>query len=100
MGLKYIIIYTFFILGSSASLKPSPIRLKPKTPNIIAKPGNVATQGALCRELLASLSIAPHSGVGGCAPNRKRLKAAASRIAVAILKVVCTIKGAIAFGNR
>ena len=42
---------------------------------------------------------APHSGVGGWAPSPRKLRAAASRMAEAKLKVVCTISGPMQFGR-
>ena len=82
-----------------ASRSPSPIRLNPSTVNIIASPGKIIVHGADWIKSLESASILPHSGVGACAPSPKNPSAAASKIAVAMARVPCTITGAIEFGN-
>jgi len=46
-----------------------------------------------------SLSMAPHSGVGGCAPSPKKLKPAASSTAEANPIVDCTMMGVAALGR-
>ena len=48
----------------------------------IARLGNSATCGALTMSARASLSIAPHSGVGGCAPMPRNDRLAAVMIEV------------------
>ena len=50
---------------------------------MIAKPGNVAIHHASLMKSRPSASIAPHSGVGGCAPKPRKLRAAAHKMAVA-----------------
>src|SRR5471030_169979 len=71
-----------FSLGSSASLSPSPNRLNASTVRNIAKLGKIATCGAITISARASLSIAPHSGVGGCAPMPRNERLAAVMIDV------------------
>ena len=61
---------------------------------MIAAPGKQKThQAPLVKYLYESASIAPHSGVGGCAPSPRKPSAAASRMAKAIASVVGTING-------
>src|SRR5699024_2273769 len=48
---------------------------------------------------LLSLSIAPSSGEGGCAPKPKNDNPLADKTAVAIYKLACTIIGDKIFGN-
>src|SRR5438128_12534470 len=63
-------------------------------------PGKKKTHHApLVKYRYESASIAPHSGVGGCAPSPRNPSAAASRIANAIESVVCTIRGGKLFGT-
>jgi len=57
--------YTWRSRGSSASRKPSPRRLKPRTRNMMETPGKKTIQGEVNMWLLLRLSIKPHSGVGG-----------------------------------
>src|SRR5208282_6192091 len=57
-------------LGSRASRRASPKRLKPNTVNAIARPGKIAIQGAV--EAYSSAppcSISPHAGVGSWTPR-------------------------------
>ena len=56
-------------LGSSASRKPSPSRLRPNTLSATATPGNTASRGARYIQFCASASIRPHEACGGCAPR-------------------------------
>ena len=73
-----------FSLGSSASRKPSPIRLMASTVvTRIINPGKGHNPpGARRMNSRASASIVPHSGVGGCAPMPRKPSAAASRMAL------------------
>src|SRR5215469_8680502 len=70
--------------GSRASRKPSPRQLKPITATKMARPGKSDTWGASIRYARPSLTIFPHSGVGGCTPKPRKERIAARRIAVAI----------------
>ena len=57
-------------LGSRASRKASPKRLKPKTVRAIARPGKIAIHGAV--EAYSSAppcSIRPQAGTGSCTPS-------------------------------
>src|SRR5690606_39330836 len=47
----------------------------------------------------AALSMAPHSAVGGCAPMPRKLRAAADKIAPAMIKVHWTIIGPMELGK-
>lgn len=55
--------------GSSASLRPSPTKLKLVTASVIARPGTMASHGALVRYVCALSSMFPQLGVGGWMPN-------------------------------
>jgi hypothetical protein len=55
--------------GSKRSRNPSPIRLRPSTVMMIAKPGNKAMCGASEISVCASASMRPQLGSGGCAPS-------------------------------
>ena len=88
-----------FSFGSSASRRPSPVRLKASTVIRIARPGSVTTHHALWMNSSALASIEPHSGVGGCAPRPRKPSAAASRIADEKPSVAWTISGAAQFGS-
>ncbi|MNE41595.1 hypothetical protein D3C80_1356750 [compost metagenome] len=79
-----------FNLGSSASRSPSPSRLNASTVMNIARLGKIATCGAITMSARASLSIAPHSGVGGCAPRPRNDRLAAVMIEVPIRMVKYT----------
>lgn len=56
----------------------------PGPPGVNATAGKSATCGAMTISARASLSIAPHSGVGGCAPNPRNDRLAAEIIDVPI----------------
>ena len=62
-------------------------------------PGKVTTHQARKMNSRASASMVPHSGVGGCAPRPRKPRAAASRMAVEMPSVACTISGAAQFGS-
>src|SRR5471032_2361201 len=78
--------------GSSASRKPSPSRLNASTVTKMARLGNNAICGAVTMSARASLSIAPHSGVGGCAPRPRndRLAAVMIEVPMRIVKYTTT----------
>src|SRR3546814_18240152 len=80
-----------FIFGSSASRSPSPNRLMARTVIRMARPGKVTTHQARVMNSRESASMAPHSGVGGCAPWPRHPSAAASRLAVEQLSGACKI---------
>src|SRR5699024_3771696 len=88
-----------FNYGSNAARNPSPNKLNPSTTKKIAMPGKAMTHGAVWSAERPSLNIAPHSGVGGCAPSPKKLNPAASKIAVPIPSVAWTMIGATQFGK-
>src|SRR5690606_6187179 len=56
-------------LGSSTSRKPSPKRLKARLASRIAVPGTAASHHEVIMNSRPLESIAPHSGLGGCAPR-------------------------------
>src|SRR5688572_19300160 len=80
----------FFNFGSSASRNPSPSKLNARTVRNMARLGNIATCGAITMSARASLSMAPHSGVGGCAPMPRNDRLAAVMIEVPIRMVKYT----------
>src|SRR5215212_5299353 len=89
--------------GSRASRRPSPTKFTESTARAIAMPGKMIaccpwtkTPKPLRK---ASVSIAPHSGVGARAPRPRNESAATSRIAVASVRVACTMRGAVLFGS-
>src|SRR5436190_15564057 len=87
-------------LGSRASRRASPIRLKPRAEMTIAMPGMIASHGATWRYSFVLVSIAPHSGLAGSwSPSPRKLRAATSMIAVASASVPWTITGEMAFGR-
>ena len=59
----------------------------------MAMPGKVMTQEALRINARLRAIMPPHSGVGGWAPSPRKLRAAASRMAEAMLRVVWTMRG-------
>src|SRR3970040_2000260 len=69
-------------LGSSASRRESPKRLKPKTLALIASPGKMDIQGARsANSTAAPRSMRPHAGVGSTTPRPRKLREASRRIA-------------------
>ncbi|KAI3491005.1 hypothetical protein L1887_45172 [Cichorium endivia] len=66
--------------ADDASRSPSPSRLNASTVRKMARLGKIATCGAITISALASFSIAPHSGVGGCAPSPRNDRLAAEII--------------------
>src|SRR5882762_11136054 len=89
----------YLSLGSSASRRPSPIRLNDSTVRKIASPGQIAIQGALVRKRCAELSIEPQDGAGGCWPRPRNESAASAMIAAAIESVACTSSDGRMFGR-
>ena len=57
------------------------------TVTVIAIPGTTAICTPVQKYFLAELNMAPHSGVGGCAPSPKKLKEAAVRMEEPMRKV-------------
>src|SRR5690606_223130 len=86
-------------LGSKASRRPSPTKLKPRTTTIIAKPGQRMRFGARRMKSLPSAIIAPHSGVGGCTPSPRKPRAALARMASGMPKVAVTTTGVRTLGS-
>src|SRR5206468_5435492 len=85
---------------SSASRRPSPSRFSPSTARPIATPGAIETHGATRSKSRPSATIAPHDGVGGCAPRPMNDSAASAMIAPPMPSVAATITGAITLGSR
>src|SRR5262249_11920278 len=85
--------------GSSASRRPSPSRLNDITVRKIARPGKIASQGALLRKRCAALSMLPHEGSGGCWPRPRNDRLASEMIAVAIESEACTARLGRMFGR-
>src|SRR5512141_46976 len=85
--------------GSSASRKASPNRLIDNTVIMIATPGKLVTHGADRKNSRPFDIIAPHSGVGGCAPKPRKLSPAASRIEEDTYSVASTTAGPTTLGR-
>ncbi len=73
--------------------------LMASTVTVMASPGKVVTHQAWRRKPRPSLSIAPHSEEGGCAPTPRNDSAAPVRIAPATPSVATTMTGATMFGR-
>src|SRR6202008_5007537 len=71
--------------GSSTSRSPSPSKLNARLVIRMATPGTVDSHQASVRWLRPVESIAPHSGIGGCAPRPRKPSPAAVRMMPAIL---------------
>src|SRR5207302_11234626 len=84
--------------GSSRSRSPSPMRLNPTTVTRMARPGNVAIQGAVNMNDRPVASIDPHSGVGGEAPRPRNESPAVSTIVNPTVSVAITMIGERLFG--
>jgi hypothetical protein len=78
---------------------PSPNRLKPRTVQVIARPGKRITQGAVWSTDDPSLIIEPQVAVGGRGPSPRKLKVASARIAVVIESMLSTSTDESAFGR-
>ena len=89
--------YTF-ILGSSASLRLSPIKLKAVTVRKIANPGKIASHQAPL-ERRASKRREPQVGTSTLTPTPMKEREDSRRMALAIPNEIATNTGAIAFGN-
>ena len=70
------------------SLRPSPTRLNPRTTIKIAKPGNSENHHVSGKKEAPFATIVPRSGVGGCAPNPKKLKDEPTKITNPRSKVI------------
>ena len=81
------------------SLIESPSILNTTTTIKIASPGKIISHGAVCIEALPSLSINPHSGAGGFAPNPKKESAASSSIIAPMSVAAVIINVGKAFGS-
>ena len=66
---------------------------------MIAKPGKKDIHGCERTRTLPSEIMVPHAGVGGWAPNPRKLNEAPIRITKPISKVVLTMRGDIQFGK-
>ena len=62
-----------------------------KMVKIIAKPGNNTVQGADQISSSESLIIAPHSGIGRCAPREIKLNAVISKIATTNARAISCV---------
>ena len=82
------------------SLRPSPTRLNPRTTIKIAKPGNSENHQVSGKKEAPFATIVPRSGVGGCAPNPKKLNEAIEIIAPPKSSVAITIIIGKIFGRR
>src|SRR5262249_49167254 len=78
-------------LGSSTSRSPSPSRLKPRLTTKMAMPGMVETHHWSRMYSRPEEIIAPHSGIGGCAPRPRKPSPAAVMMMPAMSRVSRTI---------
>ena len=87
--------------GSSASLRPSPMKLMLSTVMSIANPDGSHIQGLPANIAIdcASYIILPQLAIGGCTPMPRKLSDDSISIALAVLKVMLISTGATAFGN-
>jgi len=85
--------------GSSASRRPSPMKLMERTVRKIAVPGKMAQWGAKSRLSLASKRMRPHVGMSGGNPSPRNDSDDSAMIAVATSRVPATITGPTAFGR-
>src|SRR4051812_13306729 len=70
------------LIGSTMSLRPSPIRLKQNTASMSARPGKSAIHHSPdTMKLAPSATMMPHSGVGGRTPRPMKERPAAFRMA-------------------
>ena len=79
-------------------VQPEDVYKRQITASIIAMPGKSTIWGAVRMNSLPSVRMAPHSGVGGITPSPTKLRPAAERITLPMLKVACTMMGPIVFG--
>ena len=78
-------------LGSRTSRRPSPSRLKPRLTTKIAMPGTAGTHHWSRMFSRPTEIMAPHSGVGGCAPRPRNPRPAAVKMTPAMSRVARTI---------
>src|SRR6266511_3118637 len=86
-------------VGSSASRRPSPMKLMQSTRIMIAIPGKTTSHQEVCISFCPSLMSVPSAGVGGLIPKPRNERAASIRIAPATVSVMLTMIGPIAFGR-
>src|SRR5256886_9598296 len=84
---------------SSASRKPSPMRLTASTVRPIASPGKSDTHGATRSRSRPSATLAPQEGGGGGAPSPTNESAASAMIAPPTPSVAATITGPSTLGS-
>src|SRR5580698_1194905 len=85
--------------GSSASRRPSPSRLKPSTARKMATPGNIDIHGAWLTKSFAVLSVDPQEGAGGNCPRPRNDRLASAMIAIATVRLACTMIGGRTLGR-
>src|SRR3989442_5683374 len=88
-----------FCLGSSASRRPSPRKLKAISVRESAIGGARTMWGAMRSAWKPSAAMAPQEGVGGWTPRPRKLKKASNRMACGIPKVAWTMMGPSALGR-
>ena len=86
-------------MGSRTSRTPSPRRLNASTVSVMARPGNIMSQGARNSSLRPRPSMSPHSAAGGCTPKPRKPRAAASRMAVEMPSVARTMMDGSTLGS-
>ena len=87
-------------MGSNASLRPSPNRLKLRIIRLISKPGDSSRYGKVFNPLRASLASEPRDGKGMATPRPRKLKKLSVKMEAGICKVVVTIKVPMQFVSR
>src|SRR5690606_14845075 len=88
------------LLGQRASRSASPKSVHPSAVMAIAVPGRIASSGATWKRSWAATSMRPHSAMAGSGwPRPRKESAATSMIAVARLRVACTMVGPAALGR-
>src|SRR4029079_3160549 len=85
--------------GSSASRKPSPMKLMVSTVRKIAAPAKISQCGAMSIVSLASNSTRPQVGISGGKPNPRNDRVDSWMMAAATSMVAATITGPRALGR-
>ena len=81
------------------SFRPSPTKLKPRTTIKIAKPGNSENHQVSGNTEAPFATIVPRSGVGGWAPNPRKLKEDPTKITNPRSRVILVSREGKQLGN-
>ena len=87
------------VLGSKASLSPSPKKLNESTDKKINSPGKNIRCGVLRKDLQPSLASVPQLQAGGERPSPIKLKVDSDNIAIGTVKVTATMTGPSELGS-